>query len=271
MKRRPWSSIRSEPWAARAAAVFVVACQASPGVKQSGAASASPAAAMPRPKSVALGLDYVEVMVGGARADDPAPMIVALHGLGDRPEHFVSIFDGFPARARVLAPHSRDAYSDGFAWFTPIGPMSDEAAPALAKAADEVAMFTEKAVRARPTLGKPLVVGFSQGGALSYAIAVRHTDSIGGAFPVGGWLPPPLWPAGRPSSELPIFAFHGNADERVPLSRDRAGAEQLEKLGFAVHFKEADGVGHAIPPSIRLPLFAALSTEAEKQRSLGSR
>jgi predicted esterase len=84
-------------------------------------------------------------------------------------------------------------------------------------------------------------------------------------------LPPPLWPITRVSVALPIFAFHGNADTRVPLARDRAGVEQLAKLGFAVHFEEADGVGHAIPESIRAPLFAALTAECEKQRSAGPR
>jgi phospholipase/carboxylesterase len=141
----------------------------------------------------------------------------------------------------------------------------------MAKAADEVAMFTEKIAGARPTLGKPLVVGFSQGGALSYAIAVQHAASIGGCFPVGGWLPPPLWPTALPPSAPPIFAFHGNADTKVPIARDRTGAEQLEKLGFAVHFKEADGVGHSIPPPVRVPLFAALAAESEKQRGAGPR
>lgn len=275
MKHRPWSSIRSSaaPWAA-AAAVLVVACQASPGVRPSGAASASarPAPTVKkRADAPLLGLDYLEVMVGGAAPDGAAPMIVALHGLGDRPENFVAIFGEFRTRARIVAPHSHDAYSDGFAWFAPFGPMSDEAAPAIARAADEVAEFAEKAAKAWPTLGRPLIVGFSQGGALSYAIAVRHPDSIGGVFPIGGWLPPPLWPTSRPSSALPIFAFHGNADTRVPLARDRAGVEQLEKLGFAVHFEEVDGVGHAIPESIRAPLFAALAAECEKQRSAGPR
>jgi phospholipase/carboxylesterase len=210
-------------------------------------------------------------MVGGAQPGDPAPMIVALHGLGDRPDNFVALFGEFRTRARIVAPHSHDAYGDGFAWFAPFGPMSDEAAPAMAKAADEVAAFTENAAKAWPTLGKPLIVGFSQGGALSYAIAVRHADAIGGAFPIGGWLPPPLWPTARASSPLPIFAFHGNADNRVPIERDRAGVAELEKLGFAVQFNEAEGVGHAIPPPVRTPLFAALAAEVEKQRSAGPR
>jgi phospholipase/carboxylesterase len=268
MKHRPWS-IRCSLAAITALAV---ACQASPEVRQNGAASASPSPTKPaRAPTPALGLAYVRVMAGGAESGDAAPLIVALHGLGDRPENFVKLFSQFRARARIVAPHSREAYSDGFAWFGPSSPTSDESAPALAKAADEVAAFIDKAAKAWPILGKPLVVGFSQGGALSYAIAVRHTDSIGAAFPIGGWLPPPLWPTNRASSPLPIFAFHGNADDRVPLERDRAGTTQLEKLGFATHFEIAEGIGHSIPPEISEPLFAVLAAEVEKQRSAGPR
>src|SRR4051794_4871298 len=155
MKPRPSSSIRSRAGGPWAAAVLVAACQASPGVRPSGAASASarPAPTVKkRADAPLLGLDYLEVMVGGAPPDDAAPMIVALHGLGDRPENFVAIFGEFRTRARVVAPHSHDAYGDGFAWFAPFGPTSDEAAPAMAKAADEVADFAEKAAKAWPTL-----------------------------------------------------------------------------------------------------------------------
>jgi phospholipase/carboxylesterase len=199
------------------------------------------------------------------------PLIIALHGLGDRPEHFIDLFRDFPVQARVVAPHSRSPYGDGFAWFAPVGPMSDEAAPAMGSAADDVAHFAEEAARARPTLGKPIVTGFSQGGALSYAVAVRHADAVGVSVPISGWLPPPLWPRDLPHDAPPIFAFHGTADSRVPLERDRAGADALEKVGFKVQLRVSDGVEHAIPPSVRQLVFAALATACDEQRRAGAR
>jgi phospholipase/carboxylesterase len=290
MKRRPSSPSRSErdaPGRASLAlgAAFVLACQSSPGVHPGGGASnptaqAAAPSVVPPTDSAALGtpkikaapgaaapnLAFVEVVVGGASAEDPLPLVVALHGLGDRPENFVGVFEGFPVKARVVAPHSATAMGDGFAWFAPFGAMSDEAAPAMASAADDIATFATRMAALRPTLGKPLVVGFSQGGALSYAVAVRHPDAIAASFPIGGWLPPPLWPANAPHDAAPIHAFHGTADNRVPIERDRAGADKLRELGFPMELMEVEGVAHAIPPSVRAPLFAALAAACDHQR-----
>lgn len=245
------------------AAALGTGCKASPS-RPGGAASSVP------PPAVAADLrddlPFVEVLTGGAPKEAAEPLIVALHGLGDRPESFISLFRGFPVPARVVAPHSRDAFSDGFMWFPPGDPSTDRSAPEIGRAADAVAVFIEHVAKARPTLGKPLVMGFSQGGALSYALAARHPEAIAASFPVGGWLPAPLWPSKLPHGARPVFAFQGTIDERVPLVRGRQAALGLRDLGFDVHFEEIPGVGHAIPEQVREPLFAALAAECDKQR-----
>ena len=256
------------PRRAVAFAAACLACQSAPSA-QSGS-TAAPAAGHPAPlRHPSLSLDYVEVTTGGAGADEKLPLVVALHGLGDRPESFVLVFRTFPAKARVVAPHSRTAFSDGFQWFAPLGPMSDEAAPAMGKAADDVAAFTAEAAKAFPTAGKPIVFGFSQGGALGYSVAVRHPEAVAESVPVGGWLPPPLWPSKLPDVAPRVFAFHGSEDSRVPLERDRAGAEALRKLGFEIHFEVVDGVEHAIPPPLRDRVFDVLAKACDEQRAAG--
>jgi phospholipase/carboxylesterase len=239
-------------------------CQSSPGAGAT-SASSTPAAAQPSAPTK-LSLDYVEVTTSGAARDAALPLIIALHGLGGRPEHFLALFDDFPVPARIIAPHSASPFGDGFQWFAPYGATSDESAPGMAKAADDIARFAAEAARARPTLGRPIVTGFSQGGALSYAIAARHPDAVAASVPISGWLPPPLWPQDLPHEAPPIFAFHGNADTRVPLGRDQAGAEALQKLGYEVQLKVSDGVEHAIPPAVREAVVAVLATACDEQR-----
>lgn len=223
-----------------------------------------------KPAHPALSLEYLEVLTGGATNGEAEPLIVALHGLGARPDNFIDLFDDFPAKARIIAPHSHTPFSDGFQWFAPYGATSDESAPGMSKAADEVGAFIDEAAKAFPTLGTPIVIGFSQGGALSYAIAVRHPTSVAASFPISGWLPPPLFPDALPAAAPAIFAFHGNADERVPLERDQSAVSALEKLGYHVTLKIANGVPHAIPPEVRKDVFAALATEVDAQRSKGA-
>lgn len=261
------------------AALAFVACRAAPTAEttpnlrsESTAGSAAPPAAAPaapaapRPSEPVPELRYVEIMTGGAGRDDVAPLVIALHGLGDRPEHFVHVFDGFPAAARVVAPHSNTPYSDGYSWFDFRPSDPDFSAPGIARAATTLAAFANAMSRRRPTVGKPIVVGFSQGGALSFALAALHPEAVGAAFPMSGWFPALLWPAQKPDRAPPIVAFHGTADHVVPIERMRPGASRLASLGYSIDVREFDGVGHAVPEPVRAAMFGALSEACEHER-----
>ena len=41
----------------------------------------------------------------------------------------------------------------------------------------------------RPTEGRALVAGFSQGGMLTFGLALHHPDLFDGAYPIAGWFP----------------------------------------------------------------------------------
>jgi phospholipase/carboxylesterase len=207
-------------------------------------------------------------MTGGAGAEDREPLVIALHGLGDRPESFVRVFDGFAAPARVVAPHSATAYYDGYSWFPFRKGDPDSSAPGIANAAEQLERFAAGVAKKRPTAGRPIVTGFSQGGALSFALAARHPDSFSAAFPLSGWFPPALWPTEKPRNAPPIVVFHGTADSLVPINRMRPAATRLAELGFTIDVRELDGVGHAIPQAERLALFEALAKACERERNV---
>jgi phospholipase/carboxylesterase len=224
-----------------------------------------PAAARPSPPPgppEAAGVRYLERLTGGARKGERLPLVVAVHGFGDRPEAFVDLFADLGAKARLIVPFGLEPYGEGFSWF-PIGALDDppRLAEGTGRAADRLAAMIEAVVKARPTAGKPIVTGFSQGGMLSYTLAVRHPEVVGAAFPVGGLIALPLVPASWPTvAERPsILAFHGDADRRVPVARDRETVARLAAIGFDAKLREHPGVGHAIPPPMRAELLAALA------------
>jgi phospholipase/carboxylesterase len=219
------------------------------------AADAVPAAVRPGAPRVLPG---VEITTGGAEATDRLPLVVALHGLGDSPDSFAQVFAGFPARARVVVPHSAVHRGDGYSWFELHGVGLAEDAPGISAMADALVTYAAEVSRARPTLGKPIFTGFSQGGALSYTIAARHPDAIRAALPVSGWLPRSLVPE-HESVTVPVFAFHGTADTRVAPSFAHDARDDLNKLGFSVTLREFEGVGHAIPSETRAAVFDALA------------
>lgn len=204
-------------------------------------------------------VEYVERVTGGASAGDRLPMIVALHGLGDEPRSFVSVLDGFDGRARVIAPRAFDAWGDGWSWF-PFD-KSDSDAQRGAKilaAAERLAPAIERWVRERPTEGRPIITGFSQGGMLSFALATHHPELVRAAFPLSGSLPEPLWPAHAPTTSPRIVALHGDADERVPLGPTKSAVSALEARGWRVELRVFPGVGHQVLAAERRELFGLL-------------
>jgi phospholipase/carboxylesterase len=212
---------------------------------------------------------YVEVITGGAAAEDPLPMVVAIHGLGDDPRAFAALFDGFPHRARVILPRGIETFEEGgWAWF-PIR-ARDLAPVDLARSLEGAARRVDAAVvelqRTRPTLGKPIVTGFSQGGMMSFALAILHPEHYAAARPIGGWLPPLLWPE-QPTaiSYPPIVAWHGGEDTIVPLEPTREAVETLRAAGLAVELRVEDGVGHTITPTMQRDLWVELGADTSRQ------
>ncbi len=223
--------------------------------------SVEPAEAAPEaPEDPKAGdIHYVEVLLGGARADDTLPMIVAVHGLGDEPRSFAHLLDAFPERARLILPRGLDPTPEGgWSWF-PIrarDPDVEALSVGIRNAADKLAVAIEALRTSKPTSGKPIVTGFSQGGMLTFTLAVHHPEVVGAAVPVGGWLPPPLWPSEmRQDVEYPeIHALHGTADNAVRFEPTDASVRHLKSLGLPVELHPYDGVRHVITPEMRRDL-----------------
>lgn len=221
-------------------------------------AKAEPPATPELPKAGEI--HYVETVVGGGKPDDELPMIVAIHGLGDTPENFAHVFETFPEPARVILPRGIDVREGGgWSWFDIRARDTDVEglAAGIDAAADQIAVAVDELAERRPTVGKPIVTGFSQGGMLTFSLAVDHPDSFAAAVPVGGWLPPPLWPKDTTKGP-PILALHGTADKAVAFEPTKASVEHLEGLKREIQLKAYEGVGHALTPEIRRDLFDAL-------------
>jgi len=200
--------------------------------------------------------------------DAKLPMLVAIHGLGDSPENFQDLVIDLPVAARVILPRGLDPVESGYSWF-PVRARSADVAglsKGIAAAGDRLAALIIVLQQTRPTVGLPVVTGFSQGGMLTFELAVHHPELVGGAIPVGGWLPPPLWPSALPAHRpLPkIVALHGEVDTAVKLLPTQEAVEHLETLGWPVSLRRYPEVGHAIPPVVRRELYQQLQRALEQ-------
>ena len=210
------------------------------------------------------GLRYLEVLTGGAAAEDPVPVVVAMHGLGDHPETFRLLLDDLPARARVVFPRGPMPHgSDGFSWFE-FHPNDEKGGDELGKgirtAADRVSQLIVALKKERGGPERAVVCGFSQGGILSFELAAAHPELIAEAIPVSGYLPSPLWPSERPKLRpLPkVLALHGETDPLIPLQWASWSVEALRSNGYDITLKSWPRVSHALSPEMRATLVSAV-------------
>jgi phospholipase/carboxylesterase len=230
-------------------------------------APASPAARAPAKTSpsgpAAPALALVEFTTGGADESQPLPLVLALHGLGDRPENFGGWLRALPAPARVDVLRAPMAYGDGFSWFEPTGRSVVDAGslgPGVEAAARRVLSDLDALVARRPTRGRPVLTGFSQGGMISFAVAALAPERIAAALPIGGVLPTAIEPPAAPAKAPLLVAFHGADDARVPVGLARTSVERFRGRGWGAELRAYPGVGHSIGPDERRDLLQALAS-----------
>ncbi|MCC6901564.1 MAG: alpha/beta fold hydrolase [Polyangiaceae bacterium] len=240
------------------------ACNSATPTTGTGTGAGAPPSARTSPAAVAP-LEWTLRLTGGATPSEALPLVVAMHGLGDRPETFGELYSSFAVKARFVLLRAPDPWGSGFSWFPFRDGDGDELRARGISAAAERVVATFATLEAKyPTRGKPVVTGFSQGGMLSFAIAARYPDRVRAALPIGGVLPAPLWPthdAGSPA--VRIVALHGESDERVPLGPTQAGVAALRSHGFDARIESFPGVGHTLQGPLRARYFELLKAALE--------
>ena len=108
------------------------------------------------------------------------------------------------------------------------------------------------------------LTGFSAGGNGSWSIASRHPERFAAIVPICGFIfkfkgvvskvdYPPLAPTteadpylyiAKKVASLPIWVFHGDADQTVPVTESRNMVKALQSIGANVKYTELPGVNH---------------------------
>ncbi len=210
------------------------------------------------------------------RGQPHAGLIVMLHGLsGD--ENVMWVFDhALPRSATVIAPRALFASElGGYSWTRSVahdnadGVDFQEASVRLSRFVNEVIPLYQVDAQ------RVILMGFSQGAALSYAYSLAHPEMLRGVIALAGFLPhqsstppppdsahafpgtppTPRWGVGQVvpaererarQNALPHYLIiHGTHDEAVPIDRAREARSVLEGRGAAVEYHE-HRVGHKV-------------------------
>jgi phospholipase/carboxylesterase len=184
--------------------------------------------------------------------DGPHPTILALHGWGANAMDLLGLAPYLGSGSfLVLCPQGPVEVPlgpmSGYGWF----PLTMGAPPdpaAFSAGVEDAKRFLDAALRRYPIDPSKLVVlGFSQGGVIGYALALAEPERFAGLVALSSWLPPELAERLPPRSRerLPTLVHHGTGDELIDVGRGRDSVEILRRLQVPVTYREFE-MGHEI-------------------------
>ena len=168
------------------------------------------------------------------------PMLIVLHGRGSRPSGVFGMARGAAGGVRVIAPEGIEPFGKVRAWFQSRS-VDPEFNDQVRAAARRIAPFLRAIQACRPTVGKPVIAGHSQGAHMSYIMARLYPNLIRSAVAGSGYLPESLWAR----FDVPVAAIHGTADATVPFART---ATMVANTGASFH--PVSG-GHALSGQLK--------------------
>lgn len=166
--------------------------------------------------------------------DQDWPAIVLLHGMGE---------SGTDGLKQVSVGLGTAIQRDIEAW--PFIVLMPQKPDRQSKWAEHEAMVMKLLDRTREEYrvdpDRIYLTGLSQGGYGTWAIGARHSDLFAALAPVCGGGDPAT--ADR-LAKMPIWCFHGETDEAVPVARSQEMVSAVEAAGGRPKLTIYPGVGH---------------------------
>ncbi|HVE85311.1 MAG TPA: hypothetical protein VND93_20805 [Myxococcales bacterium] len=195
--------------------------------------------------ATALPPGAVELLPRGAAPDAKLPLIIAIHGRGGNALRFAQFIQVLGPPARIVSLQAPDRWGEGYSWLElPLASAAGddrELTRAIAGRAADLQPVIARIAAGRPHCGDPIIVGYSQGGAITLALAVSAPPGFKAQyFEVAGALPP-SFPF---SDHLPdLVGFHGTADQSVSYAEAVATFQRAPRTVTWTLFAY-EGAGH---------------------------
>ncbi len=198
------------------------------------------------------------------------PLIVMLHGLGGD-EDAMWIFErALPESATLISPRApikiipglpyAEAVESGYSWLRP-APLPQPDRSTFATAIEVLQRFIEVAIETYEVdRRRVILIGFSQGAAMSYALSLTLPDQIAGTIALAGFMPEDEsgqvlqaaeTPATHRTPQGSYLILHGLEDEAVSIGWARKARTTLESMGAAVEYHEYPAGQKVSPQGLR--------------------
>jgi phospholipase/carboxylesterase len=185
---------------------------------------------------------------------DGATLIVLLHGRGSDRFDLLGLRAGLPEGAIVVAPQAPFpaapwGYGPGWAWYRYLG--EDRPEPdSFEESQIALGDFLDGLTARLPVAPGPLVLGgFSQGGTMSLAHALRRPGRVPRVLNFSGFLPdhPSVRVGPDTVRSTRIFWGHGVHDPAIPFAMAERGRGMLRDAGADLEARDYP-IGHWIAP-----------------------
>ncbi len=186
--------------------------------------------------------------------DGPHPTILVMHGYGANAHDLLGLAPHLlGGTALVIAPQGPlevpldpQARLMGYAWF-PLTLAQPPTEQDVAKGISAARTFVDAAIERYPVdESRIALLGFSQGGLIAFALALKNPDRFKALAALSTWLPDDMNSSLlADASRLPMWVQHGTKDEVINVSRARDTKRKLEARGVPLSYKEYE-MGHEI-------------------------
>ncbi len=188
------------------------------------------------------GLQYVTVVPDEYTPESTYPLVIMLHGFGANMQDLAGLAPAINATGYVYAcpnapiPFQLGPGQTGFGWMAPRGGgTAEETANSVKLLSD---FFDTVFQRFNVSPGQALLMGFSQGGGMTYRCGLGRAEHFAGLAALSATLPDedeltPLLPQER---NQPIFIGHGRFDQMVTDDTAQSAKSFLESNGYSPDF-----------------------------------
>ncbi len=201
------------------------------------------------------GLHYLAILPDDYDADAGYPLVVMLHGFGANMQDLAGLAPSINRKGYVYAcpnapiPFELAPGMVGYGWHPPRGQAAD-ADYAQAEALLD-AFFAQVISEFRAHGGRAALLGFSQGGGMTYRMGLPRPDAFAALVALSASLPDPeaLRPRLPEHRRQPVFVAHGLHDPMVSMDSARRTRRFLDAENYNLSYHEYD-MGHEIPPAV---------------------
>ena len=196
-------------------------------------------------------LEYLTLFPDTYEAGQPYPLIICLHGRGADMRDLAGLAPAIDQSGYLyVCPNAPVTISigpgyTGQAWYEPGGNPSPAAMEQALTALDGVVRDVFAECQVAP--GQALLLGFSQGGAMTYRYGMLRPEMFAGLVILSGALrnPEALLPHLPSTRDQRIFIAHGTHDAVVPIDLSRGAVDFLVAQGYQPLYHEYP-MGHEI-------------------------